>query len=129
MTRVLSPRLGVYARLLCIGGAAGSLASGFNMVGLGTDDTAVIRYDVSGGGAPGDDDAYSQSGPSQDRVSAAEKGSLVFFSKVEIRGDAMGALVQDAFLSLTNDSPKDVLINGDPPLNTGPRRAKNARQP
>jgi len=50
-----------------------------------------------------------------------EKGSLVFFSKVEIRWDYMGYLIQDTFLSLTNDYPDDVwvqmyFINGDPPL-------------
>jgi hypothetical protein len=50
-----------------------------------------------------------------------EKGSLVFFSKVELRWDEAGNLLQDTFLSLTNDYPDDVwvqmyFINGDPPL-------------
>jgi hypothetical protein len=57
----------------------------------------------------------------QDRVSATEKGSVVIFSKVDIRWDAAGFLTQDTFLSLTNDYPNDVLvqmyfINGDAPL-------------
>ncbi|MDY7110350.1 MAG: choice-of-anchor E domain-containing protein [Planctomycetota bacterium] len=53
-----------------------------------------------------------------------EKGSLVFFSKVELRWDQAGNLLQDTFLSLTNDYPDDVwvqmyFINGDPPLEGG----------
>ncbi|MCP3905543.1 MAG: hypothetical protein GY715_18105 [Planctomycetes bacterium] len=65
----------------------------------------------------------------QDRVSATEKGSLVIFSKVDIRWDAAGFLTQDTFLSLTNDYPGDVLvqmyfINGDEPLDAdGAERA------
>jgi hypothetical protein len=65
----------------------------------------------------------------QDRVSATEKGSLFILSKVDIKWQSDGAvppllpatLVQDTFISLTNDYPEDVLvqmyfINGDPPL-------------
>jgi hypothetical protein len=57
----------------------------------------------------------------QDRVSATEKGSICFFSKIEIRWSAAGALLQDTFISLTNDYPSDVkvqmyYINGDPPV-------------
>jgi hypothetical protein len=59
-----------------------------------------------------------------DRVSGTEKGSLLIFSKVEIRWDAAGNVVQDTFIDLTNDWPGDVMvkmyfINGDPPLNGG----------
>jgi hypothetical protein len=55
------------------------------------------------------------------RPSHAEKGSLLLFSKVDLRWDAAGGLLQDTFLSLTNDYPADVrvqmyFINGDPPL-------------
>jgi hypothetical protein len=58
----------------------------------------------------------------QDRVSATEKGSLVIFPKVELRWDATGQLIQDTFISLTNDNPQDVrvqlyFVNGDPELN------------
>jgi hypothetical protein len=61
------------------------------------------------------------------------KGSLVFFSKVEIRWNSDGTqLVQDTFLSLTNDHPDDVriqmyFINGDEPLAAVPNgeRAHN----
>ena len=57
----------------------------------------------------------------QDRVSATEKGSLLVFSKVDIRWDAAGFLTQDTFISICNDYPEDVkvqmyFINGDPPL-------------
>jgi hypothetical protein len=34
----------------------------------------------------------------QDRVSSTEKGSLLIFSKVEIRWDATGSLIQDTFM-------------------------------
>jgi hypothetical protein len=56
-----------------------------------------------------------------DRVSASEKGSLIIFSKVELRWTAAGVLYQDTFIDLTNDYPGDVqvqmyFINGDPPL-------------
>ena len=65
------------------------------------------------------------SGVGQDRVSATEKGSLFFFSKVEIRWDRDCELIQDTFLSLTNDYPKDVrvqmyFINGDAPITATP---------
>ncbi|MHC4910985.1 MAG: SdrD B-like domain-containing protein, partial [Planctomycetota bacterium] len=58
---------------------------------------------------------------SPDRVSGTEKGSLLIFSKVEIRWDAAGNVVQDTFLDISNDWIQDVqvkmyFINGDPPL-------------
>jgi hypothetical protein len=57
-------------------------------------------------------------------VTISDKGSLVTFSKVEIRwgSDAPAfPLRQDTFLSLTNDGSSDVsvlmyFVNGDPPL-------------
>jgi hypothetical protein len=53
------------------------------------------------------------------RVSASEKGSLLIYSKVELRWDVAGNLIQDTFIDLTNDYPGDVcvqmyFINGDP---------------
>jgi len=56
-----------------------------------------------------------------DRVSASEKGSLLVFTKVEIRWDAAGNLIQDTFIDITNDYPGYVavqmyFVNGDPPL-------------
>jgi hypothetical protein len=51
----------------------------------------------------------------------SEKGSLLVFSKVEIRWDADGNVLQDTFISILNDFNEDVqvqmyFINGDPPL-------------
>lgn len=56
-----------------------------------------------------------------DRISGTEKGSLLIWSKVEIRWSDAGTLLQDTFLQLTNDYPAAVsvqyyFINGDPPL-------------
>jgi hypothetical protein len=60
-----------------------------------------------------------------ERVTASEKGSVLIFSKVEIRWDAAGSLLQDTFICLTNDFPDDVVvqmyfINGDAPLAADP---------
>lgn len=60
-----------------------------------------------------------------------EKGSLVIFSKVEIRWDSAGNLLQDTFLQLSNDYPQDVtikfyFINGDPPLAADPGSGERA---
>jgi hypothetical protein len=57
----------------------------------------------------------------QDRVSSTEKGSLLIFSKVEIRWDATGSLIQDTFIDISNDYPEDVrvlmyFVNGDDEL-------------
>lgn len=56
-----------------------------------------------------------------DRISGTEKGSLLIYSKVELRWTAGGTLLQDTFLQLTNDYPASVavqyyFVNGDPPL-------------
>lgn len=63
----------------------------------------------------------------QDRVSGTEKGSVLIFSKVEIRWNAAGEVVQDTFIDIANDFPEDVhvllyFVNGDPalPANPGP---------
>jgi hypothetical protein len=52
------------------------------------------------------------------RVSFDAKGSLLIFSKVEIKWDAAGNLIQDTFLDFSNDYPGGVtiqayFINGD----------------
>ncbi|MCP3904575.1 MAG: hypothetical protein GY715_13195 [Planctomycetes bacterium] len=62
--------------------------------------------------------------PGGPRVSVTDKGSLLIYSKVDIRWDAAGFVTRDTFLSLTNDFPEDVtvqmyFINGDPPLDAG----------
>ena len=56
-----------------------------------------------------------------DRVSGTEKGSLVYFSSVELRWDCLGNPVQDTFIQMTNDHPDAVrvqfyFVNGDAPL-------------
>jgi uncharacterized repeat protein (TIGR01451 family) len=64
-----------------------------------------------------------------DKPAVGGKGSLLIWSKVDIRWDAAGFLTQDTFISLTNDFPGDVdvqmyFINGDPPLDAdGAERA------
>jgi hypothetical protein len=95
---------------------------------------AEILYDVQGPPPPlpgAGAEARSQSPdapprggrgvPWQDRATATEKGSILIFSKIELRWTAEGVLVQDTFVQLTNDYPGDVLvqlyfINGDEPL-------------
>ena len=59
-----------------------------------------------------------------DRVSGTEKGSLLIFSKVELRWDVFGNLVQDTIIHLANDWPQGVqvklyFVNGDEPLPEG----------
>ncbi len=65
----------------------------------------------------------------QDRVSATEKGSLLIFSKVELRWTPTAGgqfdIQQDTFLDLANDFPglvfvKMYFVNGDPPLEAVP---------
>lgn len=60
-----------------------------------------------------------------------EKGSLIIFSKIEIRWTNAGVLLQDTFLQLTNDYPANVaikmyFINGDPPLTANPTAGERA---
>lgn len=125
--------LGVAARQLLFDGGLDYAAAGGNLIGMGIED-ATILYDVQGppppqpgGGADarsGSPDAPPLGGrdvPWQDRATATEKGSILIFSKVELRWTADGALVQDTFVHLSNDYPDDVLvqlyfINGDEPL-------------
>jgi hypothetical protein len=61
----------------------------------------------------------------QDRLSASTKGSLLIYSKVELKwarqSDGSYRLTQDSFFDISNDYPTDVqvqlmFINGDPPL-------------
>ncbi|MCP3902959.1 MAG: PKD domain-containing protein [Planctomycetes bacterium] len=107
--------LGVISRILTFdAGAGGYAAHGTNVIGMGYEQS-VIEYDMMS--MPQE----SPMAPPFVRGSASEKGSLVIWSNVELRWDAMGFPVQDTFLSLTNDYPGDVrvqlyFINGDPPL-------------
>jgi hypothetical protein len=54
-------------------------------------------------------------------VDATKKGSLLVYSKIELKWDAAGRLKQDTILTIINDYPEDVhvqwyFINGDEPL-------------
>jgi hypothetical protein len=54
-------------------------------------------------------------------VSASKKGSLLIYSKIELRWNTAGQLIQDTVLELTNDLEADVyvqayFVNGDEPL-------------
>jgi hypothetical protein len=63
--------------------------------------------------------ALAGTAQAQNRVSASQKGSLLIFSKVEIKWSADGSqLLQDTFVDFSNDYPADVdiqayFINGD----------------
>jgi len=56
------------------------------------------------------------------RINANQKGSLLIYSKVEIKWDADGNLTQDTFIDVSNDADTDSVdveayfINGDRPL-------------
>ncbi len=72
-----------------------------------------------------DEDLGACTSPLAHRVGAARKGSLLVFSKVEVRWNASGELIQDTFLDLTNDYPGSVhvqmyFIHGDPPMAADP---------
>ncbi|MCP3902958.1 MAG: hypothetical protein GY715_04915 [Planctomycetes bacterium] len=107
--------LGVTARLLAFDGPAGDAgAAGSNMWVLGCENASLNADPMSSPPPEGP-------GLCGERVSATEKGSLLYFSKIELRWDSTGFLVQDTFLSLTNDYPGDVtvqlyFINGDAPI-------------
>jgi hypothetical protein len=50
-----------------------------------------------------------------------DKGSLLYFSKVELRWNSEYEIIQDTFIDMTNDYPEDVrvlmyFVNGDEPL-------------
>ena len=46
------------------------------------------------------------------RVSSTQKGSLLIFSKVEIKWDLDGNVIQDTFVDMSNDYPADVVVQG-----------------
>jgi len=109
------PLLGVAAKLINFG-RAGVDWAGTNLHGTGTE-VGAIYYDLvpgdggeRGGGLP-DDSA---------RSGISKKGSLLVYTKVEIKFDNQGRPIQDTFISLKNDFAGDVrvqlyLVNGDQP--------------
>ena len=145
---VSAPLLGVVTKGITFGEAPDAALSGVNLVGLGSEPARVQADLVSGGNpppeSPGTGGAVNSAALSQvvsresivlaphlasgvpraatgTRVNASQKGSLLIYPDVELRWDASGNLVQDVFLTLTNDYPDDVIvqmyyINGDPPI-------------
>jgi hypothetical protein len=127
------PLLGVVVKLLEYDGGMARALAGTNLHGLGYQ-SATIQYDPLGPSPPTADGSYpfltdatlkisrrgdDQSstgnygpapGPPQDRVSATEKGSVLIFSKVDIRWDMAGNLIQDTFIQLTNDNNQAVKV-------------------
>lgn len=102
-----------------------------NLVGMG-ERTAAISYDVL---APPDEivggtqptrprptfDGIGRGDGAVARGSVFEKGSLLVFSKVEVRFNEFGEVTQDTFIQLTNDFGEDVrvqmmFVNGDDPM-------------
>jgi hypothetical protein len=134
--------LGVAARYIRFQAGNQLAIAGTNLHGIGTQ-SAVIRHDVVGpppealaepvvsdvtnapvlSATPPVSPRVTSPGTAPvtaDRVSASEKGSLLIFPKIELRWDAAGNLVQDTFVTLSNDFPEDVrvqmyFINGDGP--------------
>jgi hypothetical protein len=56
--------------------------------------------------------------PGNQRVNTVQPGSLLVYPKVEIRWNAAGELIQDTYITLTNDGDNDIriqayLVNGD----------------
>lgn len=85
----------------------------------------MLRNFVLGLTAAGFCAAIAGSTLADNRTSISKKGSLLIYSKVEIKweADIVGGfpLVQDTVLDLSNDYPDDVnvqfyFVNGDPPL-------------
>jgi hypothetical protein len=68
--------------------------------------------------------ALAGSAAAQNRVSASQKGSVLIYSKIEIKWENVGGqweVIQDTFLDMANDFPENVrvkgyLINGDTEL-------------
>ncbi|MCB9849198.1 MAG: hypothetical protein H6817_00665 [Phycisphaerales bacterium] len=115
-------------------------AAGMNLIGMG-EQSGSLQVDFAG--SPPDERPGQLEAPGrtpvnapqpmissalvgEQRTSASEKGSLLIFPLVELRWDALGTnLVQDTFISLTNDYPDDVkvqmyFVQGDPAFTPGP---------
>ena len=92
----------------------------FDMDDLGHNEVEVCAEDAAGNSTCTTCNVEVFPQP-QDRASGTEKGSLLIFSKVEIRWDQAGNLVQDTFLDISNDKAEAVdvkfyFINGDAAL-------------
>ncbi|MCP4593444.1 MAG: hypothetical protein GY842_22130, partial [bacterium] len=121
--------IGVQERLLEF--ATASSSAGLNLVGIGTDATAVIRADVESEPlmprARVNLPATSNRLPAAvERTGADRTGSLLVFPAVEVAWQSTPgrdgyALVEDTFVEITNHHADAVtlqlyLVNGDPPM-------------
>ncbi|MCH7597273.1 MAG: hypothetical protein IID35_12045, partial [Planctomycetes bacterium] len=128
-----APLLGVASKLLTFNGSV--KRSGRTLVGIG-EEPGVISYDLGsvpqpalGAAVPGDvgtgltdgtlavlSELESTAGSTElpvlsiPRAAIPEKGSLLAFTKVEMKWDSTGQLIQDSFIELTNDYPLDVNV-------------------
>lgn len=126
---VSAPLLGVSAKIVNFGNRFEM--AGRTLVGQGVE-PGFIKYDLPPGPArarDGSSEAGEGStagivlGDSSNRADVSVKGSLLVYTKVEIKWNAAFELIQDTFLDISNDFPQDVrvqlyLVNGDQP--TGP---------
>jgi len=133
--------LGVQVRWVeALNGVSHASSTGADLIGLGLESASLSYAPVSEPPeAPGAERATKKQSttgtarggraaqpmasgvdPDQDRVSGSDKGSALYWSNVEIRWDKRGDLIQDTFLTITNDYPADVrvqlyFVNGDEP--------------
>jgi hypothetical protein len=87
---------------------------GTTLHGLGTR-SATIIYDLVAGPEESPELA------TQKRMAPTEKGSFFILPSIEVRWDRDGNLIQDTFISLTNDKSENVevmmyFVNGDAPI-------------
>lgn len=110
--------LGVSTRSLEFEGGSNG-ASATNLIGMGTEAASIVH-------TPLDEPPVSPLAlgvPSARRSATGTKGSLLILSRVELRWDESGELVQETVVQLTNDHPESVFvqmyfINGDDPTPT-----------
>jgi len=91
--------------------------AGTNMVGSGIE-PGFIKHDLP----PGPSRSAAALGIADEnaRAEVSTKGSLLVYTKVELKWDALGRPIQDTFLDMSNNYPQDVrvqlyFVNGDQP--------------
>jgi cysteine-rich repeat protein len=91
-----------------------------------TDAVESAAVDAATSPAPVDENTAGQPTAKGNRVSVSQKGSLLYFPRVELKWACSGSppvctLKQDTFVTIVNDYPADVwvqwyFVQGDPPL-------------
>jgi hypothetical protein len=133
-----APLLGVAAKIIDAGPK--TALAGLPLFGSGTEAGVIQLIQVFDGGEgtpspnPGPSDPEGKvtqpcgpgggGGGTRDpilRANTVKKGSLLVFPKVEIKWDSSGNVIQDTFVTLTNDSNTQVyvqlyFVNGDPAI-------------